>query len=116
VSWSLSGNRIDLTLRLDGRARASIIDPATADMLATFDSSQVTAEQHESVTLQLPQGLTPLDPRARPYIEQQVEDAKERALERFLAQNASAPLGEIVQPLADELARLVTTGIPLATR
>jgi hypothetical protein len=114
VSWSLSGNRIDLTLRLNGRARASIVDPVSADILGTFDSSEVVAEQHETVTLVLPEGITPLDPRAKPYIAQQVAEAKERALGRFLSDNSEGVVGELAEPLRTELSRLVSS--PLAMR
>jgi hypothetical protein len=116
VRSSLNGNKIEITLRLNGRARASIVDPTTAEILATFDSSEITAEQDEVVTLVLPEGLSPLDPRAQSLIEQQVEDAKERALGRFLDEKAMDVLGDVTQPLTDELTTLVTTATPLATR
>jgi hypothetical protein len=107
VRTSLNGNKVEVTLRLKGRASASIVDPMSADILATFESSEVDAEQHEVVTLALPDGISPLDPRARPFIEQGVEDAKERALERFLEDNAKVPLDDIAQPLTGELTRLI---------
>lgn len=115
VRSSLDGNKVELTLRLDGFARASIVDPTTANVLATFDSTKITAEQNEVVTLALPEGLTSLDPRAKAFIDQGVENAKERALERFLKENAEKPLSEIAQPLSDELTRLIST-TSLATR
>jgi hypothetical protein len=87
VRTSLNGNKVEVTLRLKGRASASIVDPTSAEVLATFESSEVDAEQHEVVTLALPEGITPLDPRARPFIEQGVE---------------------IAQPLSDALMRLVS--------
>jgi hypothetical protein len=108
----LNADRIELTLKLDGYTRASIVDPTSAEVLATFDSSTVTAETHEVVTLALPQGITPLDPKAKPYIEQQVRRAKERALEQFLSDNAEKVVGELTQPLIDELSRR----IPLVPR
>ncbi len=108
VRSSLNGTRLELTLRFDGRAKASIVDPTTAEILGTFSSSQVSVEQYEDVTLVLPNGLSPLDPRVRAILAQEVEDAKERALERFLEDNAKKPLGELAQPLTNELTRLVS--------
>lgn len=116
VRASLDGNKLELTLRLDGFARASIVDPITAEVLATFDSSKVTAKQYETVTLALPEGVGPLDPRAQAILRQEAETEKEGALERFLEENAKVPLSEIAQPLADELSRLVITATPLATK
>jgi hypothetical protein len=102
----LDGTRLELTLSLKGRAKASIVDPTTAEVLATFVSSEVVAKQYETVTLELPEGLSPLDPRARSILEQQADDAKERALERFLEDNARQPLNELVGPLRNELTTL----------
>ncbi len=116
VRSSLNGDRVDITLRLDGRAVASIVDPVSADILARFESRQIKVEQYETVTLALPEGLSPLDPRARAFLEQGVEDAKDRALERFLEENAKVPLDELAPPLADELTRLITSALPLATK
>lgn len=107
VRSGLDGTRLELTLNLKGRASASIVDPATAEVLATFVSSEVFAKQYETVTLELPEGLSPLDPRARAILEQQADDAKERALERFLEDNARQPLNELVAPLTNELTTLI---------
>jgi hypothetical protein len=111
VRTSLNGIKLELTLNLKGRAVASIVDPETAKILGTFESSEINAKVYQTVTLDLPEGLSPLDPRARAILEQQAEDAKRRALERFLDENAREPLGELVSPLARELSRL----LPAAT-
>jgi hypothetical protein len=108
IRSGIEGNELELTLNLKGRARASIVDPVTAEVLATFVSSEVVTKQYETVTLDLPEGLSPLDPRARSILEQQAEDAKERALERFLEDNAKQPLNELVVPLTNELTTLIT--------
>jgi hypothetical protein len=113
VRSGIEGTQLELTLNLTGRARASIVDPVTAEVLATFVSSEVVAKQYETVTLDLPEGLSPLDPRARSILEQQAEDAKERVLERFLEDNARQPLNELVNPLIDELNRLVGSTLTL---
>jgi hypothetical protein len=106
VRSGLDGTQLELTLNLKGRAKASIVDPGTAEVLATFVSSETVAKQYETVTLNLPEGLSPLDPRARAILEQQAEDAKERVLERFLEDNARQPLSELVEPLTNELTTL----------
>jgi hypothetical protein len=106
VRSSLDETRLELTLSLKGRAKASIVDPTTAEVLATFVSSEVVARQYQTVTLDLPEGLSPLDPRARSILEGQADDAKERALERFLEDNARQPLSELVVPLTNELTTL----------
>lgn len=116
VRASLSGTKAEITLRLDGRAVASIVDPTTAEVLASFRSSDITAEQYETVTLDLPDGVSITDPRARALLEQSLEDAKDRALERFLEENAKEPVDELAQPLADELGKLVTTATSLAQK
>jgi hypothetical protein len=107
VRSNLNGTKLELTLSLKGQAVASIVDPTTAEVLGTFESSEVTAKVYETVTLDLPEGLSPLDPRAQPILEQQAQDAKERALGRFLDEYAKEPLGELVSPLTSELSRLV---------
>jgi hypothetical protein len=109
VRTSLNGTKLELTLNLKGRAVASIVDPTTAEVLGTFESSEVTAKVYETVTLDLPEGLSPLDPRAQAILEQQAEDAKERALKRFLDDYAKEPLSELVDPLTSELSRLIPT-------
>jgi hypothetical protein len=96
VRTSLNGTKLELTLNLKGRAVASIVDPTTAKV-------------YETVTLDLPEGLSPLDPRAQAILEQQAEDAKERALKRFLDDYAKEPLSELVDPLTSELSRLIPT-------
>jgi hypothetical protein len=116
VNSSLSGNKVTITLKLNGRAVASIVDPVTANVLASFTSSVITAEGYETVTLDLPEGISVLDPRAQAILVQEVEDAKDRALERFLEKYAKEPLDEVAQPLADELTRLVATTASLAAR
>jgi hypothetical protein len=106
VRASIEGTILELTLSLKGRAEASIVDPTTAEILATFVSSEVVAKQYETIRLELPESLDPLDPRARSILGQQADDAKERALERFLEDNARQPLGELVTPLTNELTAL----------
>jgi hypothetical protein len=108
VRSGLEGDRLELTLRLKGRAKASIIDPTTAEVLATFESSEIMVEQYETVTLALPEGLSPLDPRAQSIVAQQTENAKVRALERFLKDNAKQPLSEVAEPLTNELTTLTS--------
>jgi hypothetical protein len=114
VRVSLNENKLELTLHLDGFARASIVDPVTAEVLASFDSGNVTVTQYETVTLALPEGLSPLDPRAQAILRQEAEDAKERALGRFLSDNSEGVVGELAEPLRTELSRLVSS--PLAMR
>jgi hypothetical protein len=106
IRYSIDGMTFELTLSLRGRAKASIVDPTTAEVIATFVSSEVVAKQYQTVTLELPEGLSPLDPRARSLLEQQADDVKERALERFLEDNARQPLSELVTPLTNELTTL----------
>lgn len=113
VRYSIDGTRLELTLSLKGRAEASIVDPTTAEVIATFVSSEVVAKQYQTVALELPEGLDPLDPRARSILEQQADDAKDRAVERFLEDNARQPLSELVAPLTNELTTLTALSTQL---
>jgi hypothetical protein len=113
VRSGIDGTRLELTLNLKGRARASIVDPVTAEVLATFVSTEVVAKEYETITLDLPEGLSLLDPSARAILEQQAEDAKERVLQRFLEDNARQPLGELVVPLTNELTMLTAASTSL---
>lgn len=97
-------DRLELSLKVSGQLRATIVSAQGADVLGTFSSAPFTKRQLEIY----PFSEDPATPEGKAKLERLTAEALDDPLSAFSGANFEDALADLAQPVASELARLVT--------
>lgn len=100
----LLDGRLELSLRVTGQLKATIVSASGADVLGTFSSPTFTKKQLEIYTFT----LDPNTAKGKAELDRLTEEARDDPLSAFSGANFEDALKDLAQPVATELARLVT--------
>jgi len=100
----LIDNRLEITLKVTGQLKATIVSAREARVLGTFSSPTFTKNQREIYTFD----LDPESAEGRAKLKELRQEALDDPLSAFSGANFEDALEDLAQPVAAELARLVT--------
>lgn len=101
---TIIGDRLEIDLKLSGRLKATIVSAQGADVLGTFSSPTFTKRGLEVYTL----SADPNTPEGKAEQDRLTAEALDDSLSAFSGSNFETALNDLAQPVASELARLVT--------